>query len=670
MPSFARALVADADAARRRRLTVSIARPQRQPPQRQQPSERCTDVRQRSGEQYRQQYRQQQRQQRRQQRRQQQRQQVRQWQREQQQRRRQQLLLQQRQRASTRIQLWWRALCQSGAAEEGGTDAGTAEDEEAASAARFFELLEDVSWSLPRGEAGLHVKALPAAADASGGTLLVAFSSSSAHFDFEATLRALRAETACALALHGLLVSDAEMAWFVRTPLSDADDEFSAVEAVVGREVARLRPQRVLTIGYCRAGYAAVRCGVALRASRILAFSPTCYLRPAQRRALHLPPCYFDGHLASLHQHAPHVPLASLFEALSAQHSASAARPSVQWRRERAAQLPTEVDVGAMELHVGGEATADVVEIELHVGGDATADVAETHALVDEWHDQAVQRQAATAAPLLTLTLSRHIHRGGGHELPLFLKAEERLLPLLDRLVAADTHSAACPVAAETNGGSSGLAGARAVAEYDETAASPASHQPEPARPSHSEHGQCARAEDDDIAFGGSSSGSSSMLSHGVLVPAGLEHAQQAAMRAYLRSESGGGGVRVCHASNLSQYWSGADPYEAERIPPVSLPGLLGVEEIAAVHAAAAACGRRSPLEVRADAEAHAHATHTHTHAHSLPMSMSHPACVSSSPSRASSCEQHVTHPNPNPNPHSHDPRRASSTYVAHSPSP
>ena len=71
-------------------------------------------------------------------------------------------------------------------------------------------------------------------------------------------------------------------------------------------------------------------------------------------------------------------------------------------------------------------------------------------------------------------------------------------------------------------------------------------------------------------------------------IPPYLEAARDAAMLAYLRSESDDRGVRICHANNLSVYWSGDDPFEAERTPAVRLPRLLGASDIAEVHQAAA----------------------------------------------------------------------------------
>ena len=124
---------------------------------------------------------------------------------------------------------------------------------------------------------------------------------------------------------------------------------------VVRRELAALQPRCLLTMGYCRGGYAAVRCGVALRAHKVLAFAPTCFLRPAQRRELRLPAMYFDEHLASLAAGSNGSPLASLSEALCAEEAGSCAawRPAEQWRRECAA-VRREVDTITIELHTGG----------------------------------------------------------------------------------------------------------------------------------------------------------------------------------------------------------------------------------------------------------------------------------------------------------------------------
>lgn len=76
--------------------------------------------------------------------------------------------------------------------------------------------------------------------------------------------------------------------------------------------------------------------------------------------------------------------------------------------------------------------------------------------------------------------------------------------------------------------------------------------------------------------------------------PTGLEAAREHAFLAYVKSESGSSQVRICDANSLSMYWSGADPFEAERAPPVHHRRLLSESEIASCHAAAAASGARS----------------------------------------------------------------------------
>ena len=64
-------------------------------------------------------------------------------------------------------------------------------------------------------------------------------------------------------------------------------------------------------------------------------------------------------------------------------------------------------------------------------------------------------------------------------------------------------------------------------------------------------------------------------------------------MLSYLRSESSDQqGVRVVTANNLCVYWSGDDPFAAERTPPIHLPNLLTKEMIEECHQAARACGQ------------------------------------------------------------------------------
>jgi len=76
-------------------------------------------------------------------------------------------------------------------------------------------------------------------------------------------------------------------------------------------------------------------------------------------------------------------------------------------------------------------------------------------------------------------------------------------------------------------------------------------------------------------------------------LPAGLEAAREHAFMAYIRSESGSSNVRTCDSNSLCTFWSGADQFEAERVPPVHHHQMLSATEIASCHAAAEASGAR-----------------------------------------------------------------------------
>ena len=264
------------------------------------------------------------------------------------------------------------------------------DEEEAVAAAQFSKLLDDKTWSLSHGSEGLHARSL---VDGHGGTLLVAFSSGAAHFDFEASFNALRDDDDM---LRGLLVSDSDLTWFLRAPLEEEEgessDAYSAVISMVKHEIAKRRPARLLTLGYCRGGYAAIRCGLALNASRILAFSPQCYLHPEERSSKGLPPSYYDGHLEALMK--VDAPMDSLEEVLT--------------RRAK-------VDAAA-------------IEIDLHVGGDCEGDVLETSKLVSWWKESSSKE---CGSPSSSIKLSHHVHDRCGHELPLNLKQNGQLVPLL-----------------------------------------------------------------------------------------------------------------------------------------------------------------------------------------------------------------------------------------------
>ena len=81
-------------------------------------------------------------------------------------------------------------------------------------------------------------------------------------------------------ARHALFVRDATRSWYCRGLGSGAFgdgrrcESFDELVESLRSEVARLKPRRVITIGSSMGGYAAVRAGIALNASRAIGFSP------------------------------------------------------------------------------------------------------------------------------------------------------------------------------------------------------------------------------------------------------------------------------------------------------------------------------------------------------------------------------------------------------------
>jgi len=253
-------------------------------------------------------------------------------------------------------------------------------DYEEAAGSNFFQLFEeDEAWYLPSGDEHLKLRRLydnnrPC------DTLVVAFSSSNAHFDFDGSFSRLQAEEK----LSALLVTDDEMTWFLRST-EDGGDPFGPVVKLVSDEVEYLQPKHLVTFGYCRGGYAAVRAGVALGATSIFALSPQVFIDPVERRERELPRAYFDWYLEKI-KGATDTPMDSLVSVLA------------------------------------GECGRNT-DIQVHVGAGADLDRQEVEMLEKE-----VQISSANH------TVSIHVHAQCGHELPLDLKTSNRLYPLLMRM--------------------------------------------------------------------------------------------------------------------------------------------------------------------------------------------------------------------------------------------
>eukprot|EP00959_Pyramimonas_sp_CCMP1952_P098951 2068484-Pyramimonas_sp.AAC.1 len=139
-------------------------------------------------------------------------------------------------------------------------------------------------------------------------------------------------------------------------------------------------------------GYAAIRAGVALGATSIFALSPQVFIDPTERRERELPRAYFDWYLEKM-KDAMVAPMESLVSVLGT------CLPSVNTR---------------IHVHVGAGADLDRQEVEM---------------LEKEVHRA---RQDLGGNSIL---ISTHVHEQCGHELPLDLKMQNKLDPLMKRML-------------------------------------------------------------------------------------------------------------------------------------------------------------------------------------------------------------------------------------------
>ena len=116
-------------------------------------------------------------------------------------------------------------------------------------------------------------------------------------------------------ATHALFVRDPTRSWYCRgvggakaddeedaavTPAMEGSESFDGMIAALRKEVKRLQPTRVVTIGSSMGGYAAVRAGLALSVDIAVAFSPQVLISPEMRRGASLDPMHFDELLSWL----------------------------------------------------------------------------------------------------------------------------------------------------------------------------------------------------------------------------------------------------------------------------------------------------------------------------------------------------------------------------------
>lgn len=90
-----------------------------------------------------------------------------------------------------------------------------------------------------------------------------------------------------------IFVRDALRSWYLRGVGDDGHD-FASVVDTLRREVAAVRPNRVVTLGCSMGGYAALRAAIEMGADLAIAFAPQVVLEPDERRRLALPPMVYD----------------------------------------------------------------------------------------------------------------------------------------------------------------------------------------------------------------------------------------------------------------------------------------------------------------------------------------------------------------------------------------
>jgi len=144
-------------------------------------------------------------------------------------------------------------------------------------------------------------------------------------------------------------------AWYLRahrgaSGSANTLDSFDAVLDVVRAELAALQPTRLVTIGASMGAYAAIRAGLALDATAVLAFGPQVFIHPAERDALALPWMFFDGTLSRLEA------------ACAAEGVRMDALTAVEPRGAGAWDGAPVVPTTTVEVHVGEEAHGDVRE--------------------------------------------------------------------------------------------------------------------------------------------------------------------------------------------------------------------------------------------------------------------------------------------------------------------
>lgn len=103
---------------------------------------------------------------------------------------------------------------------------------------------------------------------------------------------------------YAIFVRDATHCWYHRGLAAGVDPNvgFESVISALNAEVDILKPREVVCMGASMGGYAAIRAGLQIKASSVIAFSPQVLLGTAERAsAMILPMPTLDPYLLKVH---------------------------------------------------------------------------------------------------------------------------------------------------------------------------------------------------------------------------------------------------------------------------------------------------------------------------------------------------------------------------------